>query len=253
MLKSYLYQGQTISMGQLHAGALLGSDFQKTKVMVKPLQNLYHAKHRCVTKSLRQGNIQLNPDGVVNVMDCTSFILNAPGASAADGFCGLQLTDPAVKVLELHQNKHIKKKITPELFKEEYDKAALEEDFFIIFSTSATNIMPADFPSQRAALVCKGNFTDYFGPFAGRAFYQGKICINDATRLQLQAAHGIGPVKADKILAERISSGPFKSRDDFQTRCKLKEPYSHVFTFPKEEFEKEGQQGSLKRSLPDEV
>jgi len=167
--------------------------------------------------------------GQVDVRKCDSFIINGSGASAADGFCGMMLEDGSL-ALELHQNKHIKKIVDLKLYTEEYRKTALAKDLFILYTTHDSSVTAQDLP-PRGGLVSRANFTDYFGPFAARAFRSDKISINKATRSQLEAVSGIGPKTADTILKERNSRGPFTSPDDFKKRCKLKDSYSESFLY----------------------
>jgi len=180
ILKSCLFSGKQMAFSELHSGALLGSK-SSTVVEVTQLEQFCRASHQYMTNKEDRENLIKHELGTVTVTKCDSFILNAAGAAAADGFCCLKLADGRI-VRELHQNKHIQKEVTKELFLDEYNKAACEGDFFILFSTSKSKVLVDDLPT-RTALVSMENFDDYFGPFAGRAFRQilTKICINKST------------------------------------------------------------------------
>eukprot|EP01126_Amoeba_proteus_P067075 TRINITY_DN9830_c0_g1_i1.p1 TRINITY_DN9830_c0_g1~~TRINITY_DN9830_c0_g1_i1.p1 ORF type:complete len:277 (-),score=47.09 TRINITY_DN9830_c0_g1_i1:230-1060(-) len=123
MLKSSLLQGQTIPVSQLHSGARLGSKVRDLKVVVTELKELCRASHQYSTKSPSRTNEIIHELGTVDVNACNAFVLNAVGAPAADGFCGLKIEGGAV-VRELHQNKQVKKTVSLQLFLSEYKKAA---------------------------------------------------------------------------------------------------------------------------------
>lgn len=163
--------------------------------------------------------------GQVDVRKCDSFILNG----TADGFCGMMLEDGSV-VRELHQNKHVKRNIDLKLFMEEYWKAAHTKDFFILYTTHDSSVTTAELPN-RAGIVSKANFEDYFGPFAARSFREDKVSINKATRSQLEAVSGIGPTTATTILNERKRGGLFKDREDFKKRCHTQLTLSGSFLY----------------------
>lgn len=166
----------------------------------------------------------------MDIRDCKHFIINGSSAAAADGFCGIEWED-GTKARELHQNKHIKSTVCAELFEREMEKAALEKDFFILYTTHSSDVTPADL-KFRSGLVCKENFDNYFGPFSSRAFRVYKPSINSATRSQLTAIPGIGAATADKILTERKRGGNFKDREDAIKRIRLNRTYSNYLSYP---------------------
>ncbi|CAI2179268.1 6259_t:CDS:2 [Funneliformis geosporum] len=67
---------------------------------------------------------------------------------------------------KIHQFKLQKKAVSQENFQKEREKSALENDFFILFTTANCNI---DIPKQSGIVDGKA-FTNYFGLFAGRAY-----------------------------------------------------------------------------------
>lgn len=84
-------------------------------------------------------------------------------------------------MLESHQYKHKKNPTKPNKFEGEYDKAvSSNNDFFILFTTNTASMNTANPKFARSAIVCRDNFREYFGPFAGRAFCVKKD-INTAT------------------------------------------------------------------------
>jgi len=216
-----------VSLSTLHAGALLGSD-SNLKVEVTKLQKLIRSSHQYSTNEEGRINEIKHEFGKVDVRNADCFVLNGTSASAADGFCGL-IINGENGVRELHQNKHIKNDVSKSLFKKEYEKAAMEKDVFILFTTHESEITAADLPA-RGGIVSKKNFQDYFGPFSARAFSEFKITINQASRSQLQATAGIGPARAEKILNER-KKGNFKNRSDFVNRTGITRQLSQAFIF----------------------
>jgi len=216
MLKSSLLVGNMISFGDLHAGALMSKQTGNIKVKVTALQNLLRATKQYATKGNPRSNMIEHQLGTDDVQNCNCFFLNGYSATAADGFCGVILEDDKI-VRELHQYKHIQKKVSVQLLQSEYNIAANTHDFFILFTTHKSAVEERNLPPN-TALVCEQNFSDYFGPFAARAFQRMKININTATRTQLQSMEGIGVEGANRLLDNRRVHGVYKDSQDCFTR-----------------------------------
>lgn len=74
-------------------------------------------------------------------------------------------------------------------------------------------------------------FKQYYGPFAGRAFYVAagtKPGINQAGRFQLESVVGVGRVLADRILNKR----PFQNLEDAKKKTKIPRHTLTCFRFP---------------------
>ncbi|CAG8540349.1 3386_t:CDS:1, partial [Cetraspora pellucida] len=67
---------------------------------------------------------------------------------------------------EIHQFKLRIKAVSKKEYLEEREKSASENDFFILFTTANCNIKIP----KRSGIVDRNAFTNYFGPFAGRAY-----------------------------------------------------------------------------------
>ncbi len=158
------------------------------------------------------------------------FVINGSGATAADGFCPLEIIGEEEGARELHQDKHQQNIFSLDDYMREYNKSAMKKDIFIVFTTGNTTITAKDLPA-RGGIVSRENFKDYFGPFAARAFFNIKIDINQATRSQLETIAGIGEKTANQIIEERLKR-KFDSCEDFEKRgFKWSRTSSRVF-FP---------------------
>lgn len=209
-LKTVVYAGKESDWEKhVHAGALF-KDGAKHMVTIKQLE-LVTAKHKCETSSAKlQSVITINGKNV-NPRDGNHHILSAPGNSGADSFCCLKVSGVdctySISCKKEVRNRSLSK------YKTEFEKAAGKDDFFIEFATGAyPNFNPSDFPTDRCGLVCANNYREYFGPFAGRAFFlmnHNELNINTAPRNHLLLVTGIGEKTADEILAKR----PFETQD----------------------------------------
>ena len=109
-------------------------------------------------------------NGMVDLRKDSVFVINGTSASAADGFCALEIVGEEGKdTRELHQNKCIQATFSSQDYMKEYNKSARKEDVFIVFTTGDSTVTATNLPA-RAMIVSKTNFKDYFGPFAARAF-----------------------------------------------------------------------------------
>jgi hypothetical protein len=137
----------------------------------------------------------------VNVREHKHCILNA--ASAPYGDCFLSL-DSSNASNEVHQYKKYSDKtpLSQQDYMNERQKAASNQDFFLLFTTKECNIELPD----NSGIVDKKVWKDYFGPFSGRAFVfadEGPLNINTASRTQLQLIEGIGKAYANTIIEKR--------------------------------------------------
>ncbi|CAG8669796.1 8255_t:CDS:1, partial [Paraglomus occultum] len=84
-------------------------------------------------------------------------------------------------------------------FDAEYDKAACNQDVFILFTSGVSKL-----PSRSA--IDQELWRSYFDPFVGRAFHYAdteRLDINNVSFSYLTAITGIGPTYAERIITER--------------------------------------------------
>ena len=126
------------------------------------------AKHQTDTKSKSLITSKWSVDCYNSTIDVRQFkhcIINAPASPYGDSF--LSLDQPGTESPnEIHQFKFRKKAVNKKEYQEEREKFASENDFFILFTTANCNIKIP----KKSGIVDKNAFTNYFGPFAGRAY-----------------------------------------------------------------------------------
>jgi hypothetical protein len=144
------------SISEVHAGARLNGDVQFKNYNLQ----LEIAEHHADTKSTANKCVR-------HFRHC---IINAPASPYGVSF--LSLDQPGIKKLnEVHQFNLQKKAVSLKEYQEEREKAASEDDFFILFTTANCNI---EIPKM-SGIVDRKAFTNYFGPFAGRAFKSAMV------------------------------------------------------------------------------
>ena len=106
-------------------------------------------------------------------------------------------------------------KVTKPMYLQEREKAASVQDFFLAFTTQKK--VPTFKLPDKSGIVDRSNWDNYFGPFAGRAYFycdETPININTANTTRLQMIPGITYDTATAICQKR----PFSSIEDVQTR-----------------------------------
>ncbi|KAJ1540256.1 hypothetical protein HK096_011144 [Nowakowskiella sp. JEL0078] len=224
VMKSLINEdGAIINIDSLHSGALLNGDFQFTNHHLK----FEKASSRVSTKAGRKTLKVPYEQGVVNASECGYYIVNAPGAAAGDGFCGLKKEDGAV-IHEVHQAKLLQNDFNEESFNIEREKAVTKEDYFILFTTSTyTGNIP-----NFSAVVDTTVWYEYFGPFAGRAFLwtQKKPLANLAPFSVLTSVDYISEKRARCIQVER-DKRKFTDIDDCSRRTKIPQKFLKNLSF----------------------
>ncbi|CAB4417333.1 unnamed protein product [Rhizophagus irregularis] len=157
-------ENESTSISEVHAGARLNGDIQFKNHNLQ----LEVAKHHTDTRSKTHTASEWNVDCYNSTVDVRKFkhcIINAPASPYGDSF--LSLDQPGTESPnEIHQFKLRKKAVSKKEYQEEREKSASENDFFILFTTANCNI---EIP-KRSGIVDRNAFTNYFGPFAGRAY-----------------------------------------------------------------------------------
>ncbi|PKB94973.1 hypothetical protein RhiirA5_437647 [Rhizophagus irregularis] len=125
------------------------------------------AKHHTDTRSKTLIASEWNVDCYNSTVDIRKFkhcIIN-PVSPYGDSFLSLdQLGTESLN--EIHQFKLRKKAVSKKEYQEKHEKFASENDFFILFTTANCNIEI----KKRSGIVDRNAFTNYFGPFAERAY-----------------------------------------------------------------------------------
>jgi len=186
----------------------------------------------CSLVAVEQASVQLNTRALPGRLHCESgnfpfpetadrLFLNGASSPSGDAFCALRIVGGGL-LLEVHQYKlYAQEKLTAALMEDERAKAANDSDAFLMFSTF-DDVDPDDIPPSTGVVV-KRNFDDYYGPFAGRAFWLANLPqpkINEAQRSFLLSLKGIGPAYANRILEERQRL-PFADAEDCYQRTKI--------------------------------
>ena len=117
---------------------------------------------------------------------------------------------------------------------EEREKSVGNQDLFLLFSVQRSKVSSNDLRSlSPCGLVDGDGFKEYYGPFAGRAFFAGNVKpdINLAYRFHLEAVAGIGKNYAKAILQKR----PFQDLDDAARQTKIPRTTLSRFRFSAEE------------------
>ncbi|CAG8693137.1 4128_t:CDS:2, partial [Funneliformis caledonium] len=157
-------EDELINISEVHAGARLNGDIQFKNHNLQ----LEIAKHHTDTNSKNHTANEWNVECYNSTVDVRKFkhcIINAPASPYGDSF--LSLDQPGTESPnEIHQFKLRKKAVSQKEYHEEREKSASENDFFILFTTANCNIKIP----KRSGIVDKKAFTNYFGPFAGRAY-----------------------------------------------------------------------------------
>ncbi|RHZ90174.1 hypothetical protein Glove_5g80 [Diversispora epigaea] len=157
-------EDELITISEVHAGARLNGDIQFKNHNLQ----LKVAKHNTDTKSKSLTTSKWNVncyDSTIDVQKFQHCIINAPASPHGDSF--LSLDQPGTETPnEIHQFKLLKKAVSKKEYLEEREKSASENDFFILFTTTDCNV---EIP-KRSGIVDRNAFTNYFGPFAGRAY-----------------------------------------------------------------------------------
>lgn len=217
-LKSLLMEENDItSITEVHRGARLQGNIKfKNHQLNEPVCAIHQTATKTTQSNETKWSIQTT-DGPTDVRKYKHIVMNACGASAGDSFLCLD-TELVASVNEVHRYKSTD--ITQEDYTREREKAAADQDYFLLFTTQ--DKVPAFDLPYKSGIVAWDNWDSYFGPFAGRAlFYQNQAQpnINSATFTELQMMGGITYEAAIAIEQER-EKGPFSSIEDAETRLK---------------------------------
>ena len=205
-MKTSVFDGNTMSWYDLHAGATFNPSTQKPPMVVVKKLQLVKTRRFCPTASSQMCLSVDVENGAVQPKDCKNMIVSAPRNPSGDSFCCMQ-EDP-FNIVSFAVS--CKNTIAPREFAEyisEYTKAACSHDFFMEYATSTYEFEGSKLPNTKCGFVCETNFKQYFGPFSGRAYFARQrlptVCFLQAPRSYLEALPGIGRTIASNILETR--------------------------------------------------
>ncbi|KAF9152321.1 hypothetical protein BGX20_005190 [Mortierella sp. AD010] len=194
---------QRTNIAELHYGARLNGNIG---FINHPLEVL-SAQSQIITKTTNSNKkswiIDCKGGSSINLRNHRHIVLNAASAPSGDAFLSL---DTRSAINEVHQYKFStgdSRTINQNQYDTERDKAASDNDFFILFTTlTAHGIQLPD----KSGIVDRQCWSEYFGPFSARAynsFVEGALDINNDDYTTLQLVNGIGPTRANTILTRR--------------------------------------------------
>jgi hypothetical protein len=228
-IKSHVLDGQTVKWSDLHAGAQFGPQAEQL-VQVEKL-SLVHANKQYSTIA-SDPNMQIQHEmGTGRLADDDLLVLNASSAPASDVFCALKLKND-VTVIEGIQCKHVLKATRPNMFTDEMKKCKSSEHFFVYITTGPEQDGGIEV-GAKCAFVNDSRLKDYFGPYAGRAFFmrqEESLNINTAPRSRLLCVDGIGESRAETILQKRKERG-FQDVDDCYEQTGIPKRFLKQFKF----------------------
>jgi len=199
-IKSHVFNdGDAVTIGQLHRGAIMDQETANISFLNHHLRDDV-ALHKISTKTNRSNErswlIETTNSGHLDLRGHEHIIRNAPNASAADAVLSLDSEPPRA---ETHQYKHVKSGRLD--FRKEHDKAAGHSDIFVLFCTSSVpslrngqtyNVPPG------TLLVTEENWSQYFGPYAGRSYLVAKKILGKRTHGELEEETDDLPPKAPR-------------------------------------------------------
>ncbi|KAF9376872.1 hypothetical protein BGX21_003372, partial [Mortierella sp. AD011] len=194
---------QRTNIAELHYGARLNGNIG---FINHPLEVL-SAQSQIITKTTNSNKrswiIDCKGGSSINLRNHGHIVLNAASAPSGDAFLSL---DTRSAINEVHQYKFStgdSRTINQNQYNTEREKAASDNDFFILFTTlTAHGVQLPD----KSGIVDRQCWSEYFGPFSARAynsFVEGAPDINNDDNTTLQLVNGIGPTRANTILTRR--------------------------------------------------
>lgn len=192
IIKSKAFGGESVRWMDLHKGAKFGSSCDE----------MVNEQALVFKKCTEQMNTASQPVGVwIGKNPCRHgsdtlgrCIYVGHSSPSGDSFVCLQ-SQTKGWIHEVHQDKNIEGEITYEKFCEERAKSAADDDFFILLCTGTVNQNVLNL--ERSAFVDQSCWSEYYGPFAARAFFVKRKLpplINDDGERILRLVPGVGKV-----------------------------------------------------------
>ncbi|CAJ1381910.1 unnamed protein product [Effrenium voratum] len=180
--------GQLVDIADLHRGAVIQPDSLKsTKVINRHLQ-FAKSRKQLLSRSSRCGNPKArtnllkglgmhqcvvemtNQNLTVTLTGKRVLVVNAAGAPAADAFLMLEEVRAKGNNRTISECLQCKKGNSPFIVENERDKACDTADILVLLLTRTETVPQTG--GQRLIFVSEAQYQEYFGFYAGRAFYQ---------------------------------------------------------------------------------
>ncbi|CAJ1398025.1 unnamed protein product [Effrenium voratum] len=180
--------GQLVDIADLHRGAVIQPDSLKsTKVINRHLQ-FAKSRKQLLSRSSRCGNpkartnllkglgmhqcvVEMTDQNLtVTLTDKRVLVVNAAGAPAADAFLMLEEVRAKGNNHTISECLQCKKGNSPFIVENERDKACDTADILVLLLTRTETVPQTG--GQRLIFVSEAQYQEYFGFYAGRAFYQ---------------------------------------------------------------------------------
>ncbi|KAG9411203.1 hypothetical protein AC1031_016841 [Aphanomyces cochlioides] len=225
-VKSIAYCETPVPLSVFHAGARFGA-IDGILIEEPNPRNVVEAIHQHDTKFIPEDSTCFtNRDGYVELEELNTIVINGTSAPTGDLFMRIQLVvgNDKVRCNEVIQCKLVQSK--QKMNKATYDKEQTKgitgsSDVFLLITSGELTDQFALPP--RCGIVSKGEFIQYFGPFASRAYRSLLEApnINTASFNELKLIEGVGEANAIKIVQERAKR-KFVCHEDAESRLNLK-------------------------------
>jgi DNA uptake protein ComE-like DNA-binding protein len=224
-VKSIAFCDSTVPLSEFHAGARFGAI---DGIWIQELhpRKVVEAINQHDTKSIAVNSTCFtNREGVVNVSEMRTIVINGASASAGDLFMRVRLLvgSQPVECNEVIQCKlfQAKQKMNNATYVKEQAKGVEGNSDVFLLITSAQLSADVALP-PRCGIVSKDEFHQYFGPFASRAYRSllDPPNINTASYRELRLIEGVGDATAKSIIEEK-KRGRFSSHEDAVSRLRL--------------------------------
>jgi hypothetical protein len=225
-----------VRLDKFHFGAKLSPSAAATVIRAVP-QDVITATKQYPSKSSSDVDLVEHEHGQSSVSAGGVIVINGHSAEAGDVFRPVDVelgSDQYLRVNEVSACRRRKSSLSQSQFGIEREKAASDQDIFLMFVTGDSSVDMAA-SEHKDGLVDKSCLHAYFGPFAGRALaiLDAPPNINVAPRSVLESVRGVGESRAAAILQAR-GDQCFEDIDDARRRTNIPASILSRFSFLKD-------------------